>query len=297
MTLVTYVDWQNDKLVVWATKTKHTNVHRDKIEKRKYQNFKFKNKIFFIPFFSSWSSPFVANFFISLVKTHLLVAMSFHSIANSSSIELPIHGYNKVMRMFITNSNEKPKRRYWNGMAYLQRKPKRTQVAQASQTSTEITQDTQPSQTSTETAQVTDPIQTTYLEFKALVADLWWQVILHYSCKPLTEKHVKNNVRWPVVTTPTLNCYFSSSNDRKTNVIMYFLEKIYLFKELLRSSSHLIHIIDLLTSLHSSRTCLEKIAHILNHTFFLGYTYVSPKVSRASHNICPLKSLDECTLL
>jgi len=32
MALVAYVDWHN-KLVVWGTKTKNTNVHRDEIGK------------------------------------------------------------------------------------------------------------------------------------------------------------------------------------------------------------------------------------------------------------------------
>lgn len=46
-------------------------------------------------------------------KTHSLRTMSSHFISQPSSIELPIYSCNKITRMFISNSHDNPKRRYW----------------------------------------------------------------------------------------------------------------------------------------------------------------------------------------
>jgi len=83
----------------------------------------------------------------------------------------------------------------------------------------------------------------------------------------MTKKHAKNNVRWLIITTPNLNCCLSSSNEIKTN-LSFFQEKHAFPKRLLRLSSRPIYRINLLTSLHPSGTCSEKITHILSHTLF-----------------------------
>jgi len=58
MALVAYVDWQNDKWVVWGTKIKNANVHRDEIEENvniKISNLKTRSSsssLFFLLFIS-----------------------------------------------------------------------------------------------------------------------------------------------------------------------------------------------------------------------------------------------------
>jgi len=51
-------------------------------------------------------------------------------------------------------------------------------------------------------------------------------------------------------------------------------------------SSHLHYWLTYLVT--HKRNKLGKVAHIINQTFFPWYTYLSPKVSRVGHKICPL---------
>ena len=103
------------------------------------------------------------------------------------------------------------------------------------------------------------------------------------------KKHAKNNERWPVITTPNLNCCLSSSNKRKS-FFAYFSGKTYLFEEIAQIviSTHL----QTWLTYHfpSKQDMLREDSSYSQRHSFIGYMYVSSKASRAGHDSCSFQS-------
>jgi len=100
-------------------------------------------------------------------------------------------------------------------------------------------------------------------------------------------KHAKNNVRWPVITTPNLNCCLSSCNERKFffNSFHFFHEKHTIPGVVLRTSS-IAFITEKQLTYHNTfkRVWLGK-SNIYSQPYsFPWYTYVSLVTTFAHSN-------------
>lgn len=73
-----------------------------------------KYPILYFLFFSSNLCRFIfCSFSVQNFKPCANSTMATSSIGNSSKSKIPVCGYNKAMRMFISNSTKNPKRRFW----------------------------------------------------------------------------------------------------------------------------------------------------------------------------------------